>query len=111
MNERVLKCLYDIKSAIEEIDTFLESNPTDFENYKNDTLLKRAIERNLEIIGEAINRVLREDPDFQIENARRIVGLRNQIIHGYDAVSDESIWGIIVNHVPNLRKEINKLIK
>jgi len=82
MNERVLKCLYDIKSAIEEIDTFLESNPTDFENYKNDTLLKRAIERNLEIIGEAINRVLREDPDFQIENARRIVGLRNQIIHG-----------------------------
>ena len=87
MNERVLKCLYDIKSAIEEIDTFLESNPTDFENYKNDTLLKRAIERNLEIIGEAINRVLREDPDFQIENARRIVGLRNQIIHGYDAVS------------------------
>jgi|SRR5450759_4044716 len=111
MNERVLKCLYDIKSAIEEIDTFLESNPTDFENYKNDTLLKRAIERNLEIIGEAINRVLREDPDFQIENARRIVGLRNQIIHGYDAVSDESIWGIIVNHIPNLRKEINKLIK
>jgi uncharacterized protein with HEPN domain len=110
MNERVLKCLYDIKSAIEEIDTFLESNPTDFENYKNDTLLKRAIERNLEIIGEAMSRVLREDPDFQIENARRIIGLRNQIIHGYDAVSDESIWGIIVNHIPNLKKEINKLI-
>jgi uncharacterized protein with HEPN domain len=110
MNERVLKCLYDIKSAIEEIDSFLESKPADFENYKNDTLLKRAIERNLEIIGEAINRILREDPDFQIENAKRIVGLRNQIIHGYDAVSDESIWGIIVNHLPPLRKEIEKLI-
>ena len=111
MNEKVLKCLYDIKSAIEEIDTFLESNPTDFEKYKNDTLLKRAIERNLEIIGEAITRILREDPDFQIENSRRIVGLRNQIIHGYDAVSDESIWGILVNHIPKLSKEINKLIK
>jgi uncharacterized protein with HEPN domain len=110
MNERVLKCLYDIKSAIEEIDTFIDSNSTDFENYKTDTILKRAIERNLEIIGEAMSRILREDPDFQIENARRIVGLRNQIIHGYDAVSDESIWGIIVNHIPKLRKEINKLI-
>ena len=111
MNERVLKCLYDIKSAIEEIDIFLESNPTDFYNYKNNTLLKRAIERNLEIIGEAISRILREDPDFQIKNARRIVGLRNQITHGYDSVSDESIWGIIVNHIPNLKKEINKLIE
>jgi uncharacterized protein with HEPN domain len=110
MNERVLKCLYDIKSAIEEIDTFLDSSSTDFENYKTDTILKRAIERNLEIIGEAMSRILREDPDFQIENARRIVGLRNQIIHGYDAVSDESIWGIIFNHIPKLRKEINKLI-
>ncbi|MDO9338924.1 MAG: hypothetical protein Q7T72_00175 [Bacteroidales bacterium] len=49
MNEKVLKCLYDIKSAIEEIDSFLESKPKDFENYKNDTLLKRACERNLEI--------------------------------------------------------------
>lgn len=111
MNERVLKCLYDIKSAIEEIDVFFESNPTDFENYKNNTLLKRAVERNLEIIGEAMNRILREDPNFQIENSRRIVGFRNQIIHGYDAVSDESVWGIIVNHIPNLKKEINKLIK
>ena len=111
MNERVLKCLFDIKLAIDEIEDFLESNPTDFENYKNNTLLKRAIERNLEIIGEAMNRILREDPLFQVENAKRIVGLRNQIIHGYDAVSDESIWGIIVNHLPNLRKEINNLIK
>ena len=57
-----------------------------------------------------MSRVLREDPDFQIENARRIIGLRNQIINGYDAVSDESIWSIIVNHIPNLKKEINKLI-
>lgn len=110
MNEKVLKCLYDIKSAIEEIDSFLVSKPIDFENYKNDTLLKRACERNLEIIGEAMNRILREDPDFQIENAKRIIGLRNQIIHGYDAVSDESIWGILVNHIPKLRKEISKLI-
>ncbi len=109
MNERVLKCLFDIKAATEEIDSFLGSKSPDFNSYKENTLLKRAIERNLEIIGEAMNRILKEDPDFQIGNARRIIGLRNQIIHGYDAVSDESIWGILVNHIPNLRKEINKL--
>lgn len=94
MNERVLKCLYDIKIAAEEIDSFFETESRDFENYKGNSLLKRAIERNLEIIGEAMNRILKEDPDFNLENAKRIIGLRNQIIHGYDTVSDESICEI-----------------
>jgi len=73
--------------------------------------LKRAIERDLEIIGEAMNRILREDPDLQIENAKRIVGLRNQIIHGYDSVSDENIWGIVINHLPKLKTKVEKLIE
>ena len=111
MNERVLKCLYDIKIAAEEIDSFFESESRDFENYKGNSLLKRAIERNLEIIGEAMNRILKEDPNFKLENAKRIIGLRNQIIHGYDTVSDESIWGIITNHLPKLIAEVNSLIK
>ena len=111
MNERVLKCLYDIKIAAEEIDSFFESESRDFENYKGNSLLKRAIERNLEIIGEAMNRILKEDPNFKLENAKRIIGLRNQIIHGYDTVSDESIWGIITNHLPKLITEVNSLIK
>jgi uncharacterized protein with HEPN domain len=111
MNERVLKCLYDIKIAAEEIDSFLETESRDFENYKGNSLLKRAIERNLEIIGEAMNRILKEDPNFNLENAKRIIGLRNQIIHGYDTVSDESIWGIITIHLPKLRTEVDSLIK
>ena len=57
-----------------------------------------------------MNRILKEEPDSTIENARRIVGLRNQIIHGYDSVSDENIWGIVVNHIPKLKAEIEKLI-
>ena len=111
MNERVLKWLYDIKIAVEEIDSFFETESRDFENYKGNSLLKRAIERNLEIIGEAMNRILKEDPDFYLENAKRIIGLRNQIIHGYDTVSDESIWGIITNHLPRLKTEVDSLIK
>lgn len=57
MNEKVLKCLYDIKMAIEEIDSFFLNEPWSFDNYKDNLLLKRAIERNLEIIGEAISRI------------------------------------------------------
>jgi uncharacterized protein with HEPN domain len=111
MDERVLKCLYDIKLAIAEVDSYFVNRQRNFKDYKSDVILRRAIERNLEIIGEAMNRILKEDPDFQIENARRIVGLRNQIIHGYDSISDENIWGVVINHLPNLKTEVENLIK
>ena len=90
---------------------FLDTGPKDLERYKKNFLFKRAIERDLEIIGEALNRILRDDPDFPIDNARRIVGLRNQIIHGYDSVSDENIWAILTTHLPKLNSEIQKLLK
>lgn len=88
------------KLAIDEIDSFFIDRPKSFEEYKDNPLLKRAIERNLEIIGEAINRILKEQPDVKIENAKRIVGLRNQIIHAYDNISDENIWAIVMNNLP-----------
>jgi len=111
MNEKILKYLYDIKLAIDEIDSFFLNRQRLFEDYKKDTLLKRAIERDLEIIGEAINRILIIEPDFPIQNARKIVGLRNQIIHAYENISDENIWGITMNHLPKLKEEIERLIK
>ena len=110
MNEKVLKCLYDIKMAIDEVYLFFEKGPKDLEGYKKNFLFKRAIERNLGIIGEAINRILKEDPGFPIDNARRIVGLRNQIIHGYDSISDENIWAILITHLPKLKSEIQKFL-
>jgi len=111
MNEKVLKCLYDIKFSIEEIDSYFAGRQIIFDDYCSDILLKRAVERNLEIIGEAMNRILKEDSEFPLDNAYRIVGLRNQIIHGYDSVSDENIWSILTNHIPRLKEEINKLIE
>jgi uncharacterized protein with HEPN domain len=111
MNEKVLKYLYDIKLAIGEIDSYFIHREKRFEEYSKDTILKRAIERDLEIIGEAINRILTIEPEFPIQNARKIIGLRNQIIHAYDNISDENIWGIIINHLPTLRAEIEKLIE
>jgi uncharacterized protein with HEPN domain len=110
MTEKQLKYLYDIKLAIDDIESYFETETRTFENYTKNSLLKRAIERNLEIIGEAINRLLKDDPSFPIENAKKIIGLRNQIIHGYDSVSDENIWGIIIIHLPKLKSEINSMI-
>ena len=111
MNEKVLKCLYDVKFSIDEIDSFFVGRLKRFDEYTADIILKRAVERNLEIIGEAMNRIIKEDPGFPIKNSKRIIGLRNQIIHGYDSVSDENIWSIVMNHIPALKEEINRLIK
>lgn len=110
MEKRILKLLYDIDKAIEEIEEFFTPKPIDFFEYKSNILLKRATERELEIIGEAVNRILKIDPEFPIENAKKIVGLRNQVIHSYDSISDENIWIIIIKHVPFLKIEIQNLI-
>jgi len=111
MNEKILKYLYDIKMAIDEIESFFDHKPKRFDEYASNIMIKRAIERNLEIIGEAMNRILSIQPDFPIENGKRIVSLRNQIIHGYDSVSDENIWGILINYLPKLKEEVYKLIE
>ena len=81
------------------------------QEYKGNLLIKRAVERNLEIIGEAMNRILNIEPNIPIDHAHRIVGLRNQIIHGYDTVSDENIWGILINHLPNLKIRVFEMIE
>ena len=110
MDEKILKSLYDIKLAIEEIDSFLTNEEKTFANYTKNVLLKRGIERNLEIIGEAVNRIIKENSEFQITNSPRIIGLRNQIIQAYDSISDENIWSIVINHIPNLKIEIENKI-
>jgi uncharacterized protein with HEPN domain len=83
----------------------------EFTTYKNDLRTKRAVERNIEIIGEALNRVITRDDSINISNARKIVDTRNRIIHGYDSVSDEIIWGIVTNHIPLLENEVQTLLE
>ncbi|MFA6359484.1 MAG: HepT-like ribonuclease domain-containing protein [Dysgonamonadaceae bacterium] len=78
---------------------------------KRDIKTKRAIERNIEIIGEAVNRILKKDKNFKINNAQQIIGTRNRIIHGYDRVSDDMIWSIVINHLPKLKSEVELLLK
>jgi uncharacterized protein with HEPN domain len=110
MNIEVKTWLYDILKAINEIESFLSDHPKDFSAYQKDIRTKRAIERNIEIIGEAMNRILAADADIQFSNSRKIVDTRNRIIHGYDSVSDEIIWGISIKHLPILKEEIEKTL-
>jgi uncharacterized protein with HEPN domain len=112
MDERILKWLFDIKACIEEIDDFFNEEERDFLKYKQNVMLKRAVERNLEIIGEAVNRIVTRDSSFvdRISNAKSIIGLRNQVIHAYDSISDENIWSILTNHLPKLKSEVDTLV-
>ena len=110
MDERTEKWLIDIQIAIDEINSYFDDNKWDFFSFRQNSMRKRAIERNLEIIGEAINRILVKEPDIQINDARKIVNLRNHVIHSYDSISDENIWAVLINHLPALKKDIDELI-
>ena len=110
MDNNIKTWLYDILNAIHEIESFFIDRPKEFLNYQNDLRTKRAVERNIEIIGEAMNRILKQDETIKITNSRRIVDLRNRIIHGYDSVSDDVIWAVVIRNLPMLQTEIEQLL-
>jgi len=92
MESEIKTWLTDIQLAINEINLFLPDKK-DFLEFRKDLKTRRAFERNIEIIGEAVNRILKSDPEFPLDNSRKIVDTRNRIIHGYDSVS-EDIFGL-----------------
>ncbi|SFT41366.1 Uncharacterized conserved protein, contains HEPN domain [Algoriphagus locisalis] len=104
------KFLLDISISIESIETYL-GEKRDFKEYQNKKILRRAVERELEIIGEATNRLLKINPGFPIAEARRIVNLRNWVIHSYDSVDSIIIWGILHKDLPLLKKQVNELLE
>ncbi|MEI7587216.1 HepT-like ribonuclease domain-containing protein, partial [Runella sp.] len=108
MDNDVKTWLFDILNAINEIESFFIDGPKTFADYQLDLRTKRAVERNIEIIGEAMNRILKKDQKILISNSKKMVDVRNRIIHGYDTVSDEIIWGIVNKYVPVLQTEIKK---
>ncbi|WP_304063372.1 DUF86 domain-containing protein [Pedobacter glucosidilyticus] len=86
------------------------ANQKDFKAYKKDIKTKKAVERNLEIIGEAVNRIIKMDANFQFQNAKNIIGTRNRIIHSYDNISDELIWTIVRRDLPEIKQQVDKLL-
>ena len=111
MDESIHKHLYDILDAINEIESFFGDKPKHFNEFCNDLCLRRAVERDIEIIGEAMNRILKENRNIAITNSRKIVDARNYIIHGYDSLSADILWSIVINHLPKLKEEAQILLE
>ena len=109
MEKEIKVWLSDIKQAISEIEQFLPSQKI-FQEFQKDLKARRATERNIEIIGEAVNRILTQAPGIAISNSRKIVDTRNRISHGYDSVSDDILWSIIIRDIPILKEEVNQLL-
>jgi uncharacterized protein with HEPN domain len=110
MDNKEKKYLFDIQTCIQNIDIYI-GEPKMFDQFEKNQMLQDAIERNLEIIGEAINQLLKINPTIRISNARRIVDARNKIIHGYDSLEPVNIWAIVINHLPTLKQEVSDLFK
>ncbi len=109
-DEYILKHLQDVLDAIDELEGFFTDVPKRFDLFEKDRLRICAVERKTEIMGEAINRIRKKDPEFVIPNAKEIINTRNRIIHGYDSVETEFLGGLVIRHIPLLKMDIKRLI-
>ena len=111
MNDEAKKNLVDIVQAAQEIETFVRG--MDFKTYQASLLTQRAVERNFEIIGEALGRVRNLDKEAleQISEHQRIIGFRNILIHGYDVVDEQIVWTAVQKHLPTLTKEVERMLE
>jgi uncharacterized protein with HEPN domain len=110
MTDQARKYLLDILGAIELAERFSADTPT-FQSYQNDLKTKSAVERQLEILGEAVNKFSREAPDFQLNNVSQIISFRNRLAHNYDQVDDAIVWAVLKRHLPELKSQVEALFK
>lgn len=110
MNREEKKLLQDILTSIKNI-IEIRKPIKNYSVYQKSILYRSAMERQLAIIGEAVVQLKNIKSKIEIENSRQIINIRNRLIHAYDSVNDELIWGIIVRHIPELKKEVSELLK
>ena len=110
MDRQVKKLLSDILTSINDVDIHLQGNRS-FLISQQDITMRRSVERELEIIGEAMKRLVQVEPSIIISDTKGIINFRNRISHGYDSVDDTIVWGIVINHLPKLKEEVKILLK
>lgn len=111
MNNRTRKLLFDVQDSARSIHHWCQNRT--FAEYEANRQFRRAVEREFEIIGEALNLLSHEDPvtAARLHHLPRIVGFRNRIIHGYDAIDDATVWGVVESHLPALLAEVEALLQ
>lgn len=108
MTGKSKKYLSDILIAIDLIEQFTVGI-TDFNVYQTDLKTQSAVERQLAIIGEALNQLKKNEPDLQIANDKQIIGFRNRLVHAYDSIDSSIVWVIIKRHLKKLKEELEIL--
>ncbi|MDE6484696.1 MAG: DUF86 domain-containing protein [Duncaniella sp.] len=110
-DERVLVWLQDVLDAINDLQSCFEDFPRRYDLFEKDMMRKCVVERKVEIMGEAINRIKKADASVEIPNARAIIDTRNRIIHAYDNVQPDFLWSLVIRHIPELKNDITRIIK
>ena len=110
-DEYILKHLQDILTAINDLEKVFIDYPNRFDVFEKDNLRRWAVERKTEIMGEAMTRIRRYNPDFIIPNSREVIATRNRIIHSYENVDPAFLWSLITRHIPLLKRDIEIIIK
>lgn len=110
VNENVLKYLQDVLDAINDLQSCFVGYPNRYDVFEKDLMRKCVVERKVEIMGEAINRIRKIDRSIGIPNAKDIIDTRNRIIHSYDNVTAEFLWGLVKRHIPELKKDVEHIL-
>lgn len=110
MDEYILKHLQDILNAISDLERVFEGFTMRYDVFEKDDLRRWAVERKTEIMGEAMTRIRKHNPDFAIPNGKEVIKTRNRLIHGYDSVETEFLWGLVIRHIPQLKKDIEEIM-
>ena len=110
MERKSPKLLEDIRDAAAFVRQVTTSKTLD--DYRRDRLLRQAVERNFEIIGEAVGRLTKVDPSTaaQIGNYQQIISFRNVLIHGYDLIDESQVWDVIRQNLPTLEAEVTAIL-
>jgi len=110
MLPEIAKSLHDVLAACRLLDDFTQGKS--FADYQADALLRAAVEREFITIGEALMQAHKRDPDAlqSITSLRQIIGFRNILVHGYSAIQDATVWGVIENDLPVLKDDVSRLL-
>ena len=105
------KHLEDILLAAESTLDFTRGKT--YDDYCINALLRSGVERQFQIMGEALNRLLRTDPVVaeSIENCRRIIAFRNILVHAYDVINDRVVWDVVSQELPELHARVVALLE
>lgn len=108
-SKEILKYILDIESVIGELELVIKLHDQQYAKFSSNFMAVRTVERDLEIIGEAVRKMITLDTSIRISSAKHIIGLRNMIVHAYDSIDPTTLWKILMKDLPVLKYEISHI--